>query len=188
VVAYRRQLLLAVLGSGSVDGLFNDQECGEMFRLYGWAVFESAGLEEALVLLIAVSSCTSPHDRGTAVIRSLMDRCRKQTLGSILKEARSSLNLPTDLVDQFESALVKRNWLVHRFTGYSVTEMVHPIRRQALFQRLRELRDLFAELHQRAMDEMHDRLRQRGFSPEDIHRETEEYLVAINQSLVEPDE
>jgi hypothetical protein len=179
---------VSLQGESFVDWLVNDKDCAELFQWYGLAVFESAGLEESLVQLIAVSSCSSPGDRGTTVLRSLMDRCRKQTLGSLLKEAKKTLDLPQELADQFDAALLKRNWLVHDFYRYCVTEIVNDQRREDLFQELRRLKDLFAQLDERAIEETHKRLRQRGFSPDGIQSETESYLLAIKEGSLNPAE
>lgn len=164
----------------ATDSIYpTDEACAELFKWFGWAVFEAAGLEEALVLLIAIDSCPSPSGRGSPALRELIDHRRTQTFGSLLKEVKASLGLPDPLVDEFNAALVERNRLIHNFHRDCLPEMVNEWRRRELFRKLREAKNRFATLHEKAMDEINHRLRDRGFSPDDIRERTEALLGSI---------
>jgi hypothetical protein len=65
---------------------------------------------------------------------------------------------------------------------------VNDSRRNRLIQKLEELKDQFAHLHDLAFKEVKLRLQARGFSPDEIQRETDAYLMAVKAGSIDPDE
>lgn len=163
-----------------VDLYPSDDEARELFAQYGVTVYDSAGLEEAFVLLFATDVLGDTYRPGSAEMRKLMDSRRRQTLGRLLLDAKDALGLPTDVVRDLSAALEDRNWLIHTFHRETLPDIVNAERRARLVTRLQKMQVRFAQLSDLLMDRVRSGLREKGASPEAIDRETQALLEAIH--------
>lgn len=149
-----------------------------LFAVYGLAVFESAGLEESIVLLLAIQAMEAGVDRGSEEMRELLTSRRQRTLGRLLGEAGREGLLPGEVVDRFTDALAERNWLIHHFQRELIPEIVDPGRIDALLARLDNMRKRFVETGAMANSLMDERLSQQGT---DLHSLEDQAWALVRQ-------
>ncbi len=93
----------------------NEEECANnMAMALGMASFQAQALEYALVSLYAATALNNEKEN-RSTIQLLMDTRYKQTLGRLIKDAFGRLKVPSELQENLEDALQKRNWVTHHF-------------------------------------------------------------------------
>jgi hypothetical protein len=169
-------------GTAGWDDLIPDcDQAMEVFAAYGLAAFESAGLEESIVLLLAIEAMVSGADRGSDEMRELMNTRRRKTLGQLLSEAKATQLMPDEVIDRFSEALVDRNWLIHRFHRELIPEVVDPVRLASLVARLRGMREQFVQTGSLAHSLIEDRLTQQNVDIAELESETHSLLRRIQE-------
>ena len=83
----------------------------DLFRAYGKAAMSAAGLEQCLVLVLALQRA---HGESDSVFSREHNNLRKMTLGPLLQAAKNELEYRGDPTDVFNQILECRNWLVHK--------------------------------------------------------------------------
>ncbi len=91
-----------------------EQSAKDMAMALGMASFQAQALEYSLVSLHAATALHK-NQLDRTMIQSLMDTRYKQTLGKLIKDAFSQLEIPEELKEKLEDALEKRNWVTHHF-------------------------------------------------------------------------
>jgi hypothetical protein len=166
----------------SWDDIIPDSDrAEELFAVFGLTVFESAALEESIVLLMAVSALADRSQRGSGELRTLMTSKRRQTMGTLLKEVRRTRLIPAEVIDRFDDALRDRNWLVHHFHRDAFPQIVSPAGLVALVARLHEMRERFVDAGSVAHALVEERLSAHGVNPTEIERDTKALLLQVKQ-------
>lgn len=167
-------------GTASWDDLIPDpDQATEVFAAYGLAAFESAALEESIVLLLAIEALASGVGRGSDEMRELMGTRRSKTLGQLLGEARDARLMPAEVVACFSEALEDRNWLIHQFHRELIPEVVNPMRLASLVARLQSMREQFVETGGLAHRLIDERLTQHNVDLAALESETQSLLRRI---------
>ena len=141
----------------------------------GFAVWQTQILEAAVgVYLVLV------HKAAMAVARSeveaMFTKVGKSTLGQLLREIQSTNNAPQHLIDQLDSFVQKRNWLVHHSRHESHSDMYSASRRSRLIARIAAIADEALALMKLFQAATETHLETLGMTKEQIDRDSAKLL------------
>ncbi|HCG9944403.1 TPA: hypothetical protein NJ896_004613, partial [Vibrio parahaemolyticus] len=95
----------------------------DLYREYGKAALAAAGLENKLILLIALHRS---EIQGDEIFTREYEELHRKTLGGLIKEAQKSSIFTESSNDNLKLILEHRNWMVHHIArdmlGYVVQE------------------------------------------------------------------
>jgi hypothetical protein len=142
-----------------------EESAKEFLAELGIAVFAAQAMEYTLTTLFAV---TATGQVPKPKISELMDERFSRTLGRLVRDAATALDLPDSLAENLQLALDARNWLIHHFyREYAPSAVDRDLRAKGLV-RLRAARQLFETTSGMLMSESTSRLVARGSSVQDI--------------------
>jgi hypothetical protein len=151
-----------------------DLEIEEFLKIFGIAVFCAQQIEYSMVNLFAASERLS---LGLNVsVRDLMDARYKHTLGKLINDACSSLNLSDPMCSNLRSALLERNWLIHHFFKEYGAVGISSELRKIVIPRLVEARIMFEKVSEDIHQEALKRLQDAGLSEQEVQKNIEDGL------------
>lgn len=124
----------------------------EPFALFGLAVYSANLIEQSLVNLAAVLHLPAVELVSCELFDSTFDELDRKTLGQLLKAARKATTIPLDLDEQLNTALAKRNHLIHRFFSTHSEEAMSLTGRRQMIDELIELIHFFSLIDPRLED------------------------------------
>lgn len=152
-----------------------NEKLDEAMRLLGMASFMGQCLEYSLVSLFAVAHA---GERGgwPIRVREIMNTRYSQTLGGLVRDAATKLDLPVALCDQLEDALIKRNWVTHHFFREFGAMAFSQTRTSEAISRLKSVWPILERVSDKVHDIVVQRFAQQGRTEEQIEQGIEKAL------------
>jgi hypothetical protein len=147
-------------------------EVKEVYAFYGLAAYCGQVLEKGVINLL-----TSSHLKNIVITRKQYDgivaKYKKKTLGGLLRDVQSMIDLPEATADVLTSALSKRNWLVHHYFYDRVPAFMTEIGRKDMINELQESTKLFQIADELTKQIYMPIFEQAGITEESLKREAE---------------
>jgi hypothetical protein len=154
---------------------FSPDELREVVREVGYAVWQIQILESTVGAYLVLV-----HKASLAVARSEVEamfaEVSKSTLGQLLRAIEATDKAPQRLVEELDSFVPKRNWLIHRSRHETRQEMYSAQGRAMLIQKIAAIADESLTLAKAFQAETEAHLETLGISKEQIERDTAKIL------------
>ncbi|MGH2438215.1 hypothetical protein [Vibrio cholerae] len=147
----------------------------DLYREYGKAALAAAGLENKLILLIALYRTTSQNDE---IFTKEYEKLHRKTLGSLIKEARASAIFTESSNENLKLILEFRNWMVHHIARDMLGYVVQENGMKNLEHNLREIAVFFNEASEMCWQEIQRIIKDRGINLEPWQKVINEALDA----------
>jgi len=120
-----------------------------MFGNYGLTALAATSFEKTVMLLLIAVSRISELNVPPSELYKAMDEVNHLTLGRLITELKKRLNVTDSTASELESALKRRNYLIHHFF-FAHREMLRtPEGAHEMSNELRPMRDLFVEVQKK---------------------------------------
>jgi len=150
-------------------------ELHEVTAQVGFAVWQIQVLENTVgAYLVFVHKVTPTVAKNEA--ESMFAKAGKSTLGQLLREIQATGNAPQHLIEELDSFVPKRNWLIHHSRHETHTDMYSVTRRAALIARIAAIADDALALMRAFQDATQAHLETLGITREQIERDTAKLL------------
>ena len=93
------------------------EEVKEVFARYGLAIYQAQCLERQLSMILATKYGPGLTRISGEELDQNLERLFSRTLGHLVREIRMLAELNEEEEERLREALLKRNWLVHRYFG-----------------------------------------------------------------------
>ncbi|TQQ54211.1 hypothetical protein [Vibrio cholerae] len=133
----------------------------DLYREYGKAALAAAGLENKLILLIALHRTTSQNDE---IFTKEYEKLHRKTLGGLIKEARASAIFTESSNENLKLILEFRNWMVHHIARDMLGYVVQENGMKNLEHNLREIAVFFNEASEMCGQEIQRIIKDRGIN------------------------
>ncbi|ELE7615413.1 hypothetical protein RB978_004309 [Vibrio vulnificus] len=145
----------------------------DLYREYGKAALAAAGLENKLILLIALNRSENQSDE---VFTIEYEKLHRKTLGSLIKETQKSSIFTESSNENLKLILEHRNWMVHHIARDMLGYVVQEKGMENLEHNLRELSVFFNGASEMCWQEIQKLSKDRGINQEPLQK-------AINEAL-----
>ena len=147
----------------------------DLYREYGKAALAAAGLENKLILLIALHRTTDQNDE---VYTREYEKLHRKTLGGLIKEAQKSAIFTESSNDNLKLILEYRNWMVHHIARDMLGYVVQEKGMKNLEHNLREITVFFHGASEMCWQEIQRLIKDRGINLEPWQKVINEALDA----------
>lgn len=151
----------------------------EAYACFGLAYYQGEVLHRGLCNSYALLSFEKPNDRTRPRVEEKFAYAFSLTLGQIIKELEKIL--PSELNEQLQIALEKRNFLAHHFWYERIHLMSNECGLVQMLNELNEISQLFNDLNQKINETLEPRLREIGLTDELINRLMMELISGITE-------
>lgn len=87
----------------------------ELFANYGFASLKAQSIEKQLSAIIVAIEHIDNTKIAPLEFRALLDQEDKRTMGNLIRILQGKVSLPSDLENELNDILEKRNYLIHTF-------------------------------------------------------------------------
>lgn len=153
---------------GEVDN--SESLIKEVYARFGLAYYLGEVLHRGLCYIYALISFEKPEDITRPRVEEKIAHAFSLTLGQIIRETEDLL--PSELNEQLDLALEKRNFLAHRFWFERIHLMYNEQGLLQMLQELDKIGQLFNGLDEKVNKYFEPRRRELGITDEMINRNT----------------
>lgn len=151
-----------------------------LFCLIGEGIWQLQYLEEALHMSMVMKSfIVTPEAKGEQESLDELQRTKKMTLGTALKNAEKNVSLPRPLLDRFKPFLAERNWLVHNSVEQHDVALYSVAGRDAAIRRLQAFIDEAKALRKLVMQDIEGYARGQGLDVDTAIRSAEARIAKL---------
>jgi hypothetical protein len=139
----------------------------DLYRAYGKAALSVAGLENNLILLIALIRSIDKSDEIFSIEYKKLER---KTLGALINEAKKSSAFSKESDNNLDLILKYRNWMVHHIARDTLGFILQKDGDEMLVNNLYEIDKFFHDASEMVYEKTVELSTQRGISQEYVKK------------------
>lgn len=155
----------------------------DLYREYGKAALAAAGLENKLMLLIALHRSTNKSDE---FFNKEYEKINRKTLGGLIRVAQKSSIFTENSNANLNLILEHRNWMVHNIAQDMLGYLVQDNGMKNLEHNLREISAFFNAASEMFWQEILKLTKERGINQELLQKAINATFTAKRQSHKHP--
>ena len=148
----------------------------EVYAHFGLAMFHSQCLERQIAILLATTHGPGLLNVTRNQFDSLLESLFHKTLGSLISDIRSVMDLSDGMATKLSDALRKRNWLTHGYFWERATAFTTTAGRASMIEELLTIGDSFHRIDQRLTRMTYEWAEANGVTREMIQQELDRLL------------
>ena len=118
----------------------------EVFARFGLAMYQAQCLERQLAIILATKHSPDPSRVAPEELEETFELQFSKTFGKLVEEIGKLVQLSDDECGRLNEALVKRNWLAHRYFWERAYDILTERGRAKMIQELQEVSDFLSSL------------------------------------------
>jgi len=142
----------------------------------GSTVWQIQALEDTLAHFITIALKVTDRSKAMDEAEKVLGDVRGLTLGRLVGEIKTSIQLPEGFEESLKTFLDERNWLIHRIWRLHHTDIYHADRFSLLLKRIDKLADESKKFNHIFADMLERYVVSKGVSREFIDNEAEKTL------------
>ena len=156
-----------------------DEHIKEVYAYYGLVMYHVQCVERGLCLLLALEKALSMRTITKYDYDNILNDLFKQTLGSLIKKMKESVEVADNFEANVERALKIRNWLAHHYFWERAGHFMTAEGRNFMLKELQQALRLFEDLY-KYLDEITDEWAKKvGLTRELAEKKMEELIKSV---------
>lgn len=155
----------------------------EVFAFFGLAAYSAQLIEQGLSNLFVGLHVVYKKKPTWNDVRLMFENADKKTLGRLLKDVRKLVPFKSELEEELQKVLKKRNYLAHHFFVEHSEDFLHEKGRRQMIDELREIIAIFQVADPQIDELWHSLWEKYGFTEERIEQELTNLKAAFEECL-----